>query len=805
MAESSQSYSAGNLEVEIMGVSQNAVDSISNVIKNLNKLKNSINAISKADIGKFGANLRDTFDGLSDVMSTIATEDISNFSNLTKATNQFKNFANAIQKVDSRKVYGNLNSLFRGIASSVNAIDEATLAKITKLSDSMAVLKNVSPSVRNINRISSTASASGIGVRTVFKLGGTIAVARRYARIVGQILQYGVDYTETLNLWQVAMRDNVGVATDYVKKMREAYGISEQTLMNAQAIFKNMLSSMGNLGDEAAYRLSESVTKMAIDYASLYNVEISAAITKFQAALAGQVRPIRTTSGYDITENTLYQLYQTMGGTKTMRQLTITEKRLLAIYAIFQQMGATGALGDMEKTLGNFANQARMATENWKQLQTWVGITLQYLLQESNVMVYLNAMLSLAADIAKSFAYSMGYVDPDFGIEFADGMNDASEATDKLKGKLLGFDKFRALNQQEDNIGDTLGIDETILKAMESYRSQIDSSNNAAEQLKKTWADILGLVDENGDGIYDNTEKLEKLLDTLKLVGVALGVIVGFSAIAVFGKAITFIFTLKNALMLLNVVLVAGIIVAIYKAIQAFKDGNVAAGILATTIAVVLVGAFALLNRKAIASAISSIGTFIGKLIGMNATAIQSGMAIGSLTVGFLALAAAAVGAFFLIKNWGDMSAWQRIIGVIGVATTAILGLAMAMGAFHSAWSMGLAVAGIVAGIAMMTAAIASAKKEAATPVKYAQGGLPDKGTLFVAGEAGAEMVYNNPNGQSGVANVQQIQQAMYNALVAYGETHKGDNTIEVYLDGEVVYRNTTSKAKAHGNVWAKA
>jgi hypothetical protein len=87
----------------------------------------------------------------------------------------------------------------------------------------------------------------------------------------------------------------------------------------------------------------------------------------------------------------------------------------------------------------------------------------------------------------------------------------------------------------------------------------------------------------------------------------------------------------------------------------------------------------------------------------------------------------------------------------------------------------------------------------------FSQGGLPDKGTMFVAGEAGAEMVYNMPSGQSGVANVRQIEQAMYNALVRYGEQGGDQITIQAYLDGEKVYENTTARAKSRGNVWAKA
>ncbi|MBR5272753.1 MAG: hypothetical protein IKU25_05095, partial [Clostridia bacterium] len=713
-----QSYSVGNLEIAIQGNSKDAIDSISNVIKSLDKLSKALNVFSQADISKVSGNISSSFDGIANALTKINGADISKLSDLSKATNYIKLFANSIQKIDTRVIYGKIDGLFRGISSAVNRIDEKTFDKIVRLSTAIGELKGATQSLKSAKFISSTSVSGGgekSGLFGLLKWGTIIAFARRFARIGAQILQYGVDYTETLNLWQVAMRGNLDTATEYVKKMREAYGISEKTLMNAQAIFKNMLSSMGNLTDEAAYKLSESVTKMAIDYASLYNVQISDAITKFQAALAGQVRPIRSTSGYDITENTLYQLYQSMGGTKTMRQLSQTERRLLAIYAIFRQMDETGALGDMEKTLDNFANQSRMLTENWKEFATWVGISMQYFLQQSGIMVKLNAALSLAADLAKSFAYSMGYVDPDFGLVFADGMEEASEETEKLKGKLLGFDKFRSLNQTEDSLSDTLGIDETIVKAMENYRMQVDASKNAAEQLKKKWADMLGLVDENGDGIYDYTQKMEVLKDIIAVIGISLGLIFALGLIGGIGKLIVSVTKLGAGLSLLAVVIIAGIIVALYKAIKAFKEGDNVTGLLASAIVTLLVPALALLKKASL-----------------------------STSIGLGALAAAAMGAMALILNWGDMSTWQRIIGIIGVATTAILGLAMALGAFHSAWSMGAAVAGIVAGITMMTIAIATVKKDAKEPVTFmAEGGLPDRGTLFYAGEAGAEMVYN--------------------------------------------------------------
>lgn len=89
---------------------------------------------------------------------------------------------------------------------------------------------------------------------------------------------------------------------------------------------------------------------------------------------------------------------------------------------------------------------------------------------------------------------------------------------------------------------------------------------------------------------------------------------------------------------------------------------------------------------------------------------------VGSLQIGVGALLASLGLVFGLVENWGKMDNWAKIIGIIGTLTTVVLGAAMAFGVFHSAWSMGLAVAGIVAGIVAATAAINSAKDNIEEP-----------------------------------------------------------------------------------------
>jgi hypothetical protein len=191
--------------------------------------------------------------------------------------------------------------------------------------------------------------------------GAALYMMRRLGHFMGELVQAGSDYNETLNLWQVAMRNNLDVADQFVNKMQKAYGISSKTLMEAQAVFKNMIGSLGQISDATAYALSEALVQMSADYASLYNRTLESAFQNMQSMLAGQVRPIRS-AGLDMTETTLFMFYQQLGGTKTMRQLNRTEKQLLSILAVYKQMGSAGALGDMTKTLNQFANQARMMT-----------------------------------------------------------------------------------------------------------------------------------------------------------------------------------------------------------------------------------------------------------------------------------------------------------------------------------------------------------------------------------------------------------------------------------------------------------
>lgn len=365
---------------------------------------------------------------------------------------------------------------------------------------------------------------------TLGKIYFFINYTKRIAQGIAKMVQRGIDFQETLNLWQTSMRENTAQAREFVREMNRAYGVAEETLMRYQATFNNMLSALGNINRSIAYDLSESLTQMALDYASLYNTSIESAMTKFQAVLAGTVRPIREQSGYDITEDTIYQMYQDLGGTKTQRALSQTEKRLLRIYAVYQQMAESGARGDLAKTISSNSNQLRIASETLKEISTWLGTIISGFIKESGILVKLNTHMIVFREILKSIAYTYGYRETAYEMVFEDideSATDAEESVEKLKKSLAGFDKFQVLStstQTEDT-----DISKIITDALKNYQNlykEIDnpSYNEAVKILENMGMKLKTITDETTGA----TEQFYELGGSVKA---ALGMLSAFSTV----------------------------------------------------------------------------------------------------------------------------------------------------------------------------------------------------------------------------------------------------------------------------------
>ena len=83
---------------------------------------------------------------------------------------------------------------------------------------------------------------------------------------------------------------------------------------------------------------------------------------------------------------------------------------------------------------------------------------------------------------------------------------------------------------------------------------------------------------------------------------------------------------------------------------------------------------------------------------------------------------------------------------------------------------------------------------------------LADAGSLIWAGERGAEIVANAGGGKTGVTNVQQMQEAVYEGGYAAmifamrgGSSEGGSQVIRIYLDGKEIAASVEKAQRERG------
>lgn len=550
-------YEVGNILINIETKATQLDKALSTTITSLKALKKSIAGISNLNLDKVQSNLKTistlNFNGLENAFKPLANIDTKALSSFNR---QMRNIANLnfdnvdfaklstqvtaltliidpfIQKIvkaePSLKAFSNaldlgkVNAQLMVAEARVNAINSKAQSrkvlddkKIEKANTQLEIAK------KRLDDINSKSKKTKKSFSKIFDIGKMYLILnymRRWGNTLGKIVTSAINFNETLNKFQVSMGGNYERSLEFVDSITKAFNLSTESVMNYMSTFKNMLSALGNLSENTSYELSETLTRMALDYASLFNVTTERAMEQFQAVLSGQIRSIRSVSGYDVSETSLFSLYQSLGGTKTMRQLDQIEKRLLRIIALQQQMEETGAVGDFEKTINTTSNQLKQLQETFKEIGRWLGqLTMHYI--QPFVEKLLAGAIALR-ELLKAINIANGYQYEEFGEgglfgEIKDSASNAEEAIDSLKRNLLGFDKLNVL-------GSSTGTGDTnysfLLDQIKKYSSSLDEVTNKANEMSIKILEWLGYT-YNANGELEKTgERLSDILSTISAI-----------------------------------------------------------------------------------------------------------------------------------------------------------------------------------------------------------------------------------------------------------------------------------------------
>lgn len=412
------------------------------------------------------------------------------------------------------------------IYSVLSAIDKGKLAQLGEFNVTLTKVKD------NTQSIDKNTSKFAKNMNSAFSIGKMLIFGKAMGRLISgmnNLVQKSSSYVENINLLEVAyanidkktgqynedIKETSARIEKLINNMAEVYGFDESRLARSFGIFKQMANAM-ELPTETAENLSELMVKMSNDVASLYNLDLSRAENALQSALAGQVRPIRTATGADITEKTLQKTVDALGLDTSISQLNYVEKRLIMIISLTEQLKQSQ--GDYGRTIESVANQTKVMHEQWERLTRALGNVFYPLLEK--ILPYLNAILMVLTEIFNFIASLLGFKMPEFdysglaGIsdttqDIIDGMDEAGASTDKLKQKLSGlrsFDKLNVITTPKDkSSGASGGINPEILKqfnaSFSNYNDMMSQVQMKATQIKNSIMGWLGFEEQfNEDG-----------------------------------------------------------------------------------------------------------------------------------------------------------------------------------------------------------------------------------------------------------------------------------------------------------------
>lgn len=552
-------YSVGNIEIGLVSSSK-VVDDIGNLIKKLNQLeslnkniKETFTSINKLSNGLVKMqkldfqNINSQFAKVSESTRKL-NEDLSNIKDpkYGEVATQLNRIANALRKFDDLQ---NVN--FDKMGQSFEKINVAITPFLTNLKESESALKEMNSTLRAITptkvnkaekamkelgnateKTNTKASKTNKLLSNIFNL-NKLYWLRNYTknavRSLANVVMASVNLEETLNKFQVSFGEFSDKATKFANKLTYAFNQSTESIMNYMSTFNSMLKGLGGIDNETAYNLSQTLTQLALDYSSLFNVSVDRAMNAFQSVLSGQIRTIRSTSGIDVSETAIYQMYRELGGTKSVRQLSQLEKRLLRIYAVEKQMVQLGAVGDLAKTVDSVSNNIKQIQETAKELYRWIGLIARTKL-DGLIKNLLSAMLTLK-EMAKAYAKTLGLSDKEYEQQsgksamesLVESTDEAIEKTKELQG-LLSFDKFEVLNKSSssEESSDALMIE----KAMSKLSEDLSNVKSVARKTADEWLKWLGYVEVVDEATGETNWELQKgrtnlsdIIGKIKVVG----------------------------------------------------------------------------------------------------------------------------------------------------------------------------------------------------------------------------------------------------------------------------------------------
>ena len=318
--------------------------------------------------------------------------------------------------------------------------------------------------------------------KTAQKVGKTIAAAFAAKAIVDfgkSCLELGSDLSEVQNVVDVTFPAMSSRVDAFAKTAAESFGLSETMAKKFTGTFGSMAEAFG-FSETQAYEMSTTLTGLAGDIASFYNITQDEAYTKLKSVFTGETESLKDL-GVVMTQTALDSYALANGFGKTTAKMTEAEK--VSLRYAFVQNQLANATGDFARTSDSWANQVRILSLQFDSLKATIGQGLINLF--TPVIKVINSVISRVSTLANAFksftelitgnkssgsgtaASSLSAIG-DAGSSAASGISDAADATQNLEKAtsaagdaaekaakqalgLMGFDAINKISENSDS------------------------------------------------------------------------------------------------------------------------------------------------------------------------------------------------------------------------------------------------------------------------------------------------------------------------------------------------------------------
>lgn len=537
----------------------NSIQSIANAansmntsgIKNISTLTNSINRMGKIDTSGL-SRISSALKTFSADMAGTKVDGIGDIASIASSISKLGGVASGRAITNIPLLAKNLKQLFTTLSTAPNVSEN-----IIRMTNALAGLASTGAASgraanslgRNLNTYTASArraTKSTFSLAAAFgKFYATYFLVIRGIKSLWKSIEGTTDYIEAFNYYTVAF-NKVGKewgkdfekygydnAEDYAQSFgnrvnellgkmsglkvdvdgglifesgMKNLGLNLQEITQYASQLASITNSLGQTG-EVTTAISKSMTMLAGDISSLFNVDFSTVATNLQSGLIGQSRALYK-YGIDITNATLQTYAYKYGIEKAVSEMSQAEKQQLRLLAILDQSKVSW--GDLANTINSPSNMIRQFTNNVKEAGMVLGQLFIPVLQK--VLPVINGVVIAIKRLLVSVASLLG-IKIDFSAfgqgvsgynekleDTADALDKVGKSAKKAKSYTIGIDELYIIDPNSGSSGSSsaggAGIDLTkeIMDATAEYEKVWQESFDKMQNTAMGWADKVSKV-----------------------------------------------------------------------------------------------------------------------------------------------------------------------------------------------------------------------------------------------------------------------------------------------------------------------